>query len=102
MKTKILRTLATLLIVCLSCEQKEVQYQSQDLVFVGQYTSALRAPQSTKMASFILLTQHTVVLKVDSKEILVYLLSIFRGKYCWNTLWSRSKHVFGRLIDTMY
>ncbi|MGB2136331.1 MAG: SMP-30/gluconolactonase/LRE family protein, partial [Flavobacteriaceae bacterium] len=44
MKTKILGTLTTLLIVCLSCEQKEVQYQSQDLVFVGQYTSGLEGP----------------------------------------------------------
>lgn len=44
MKTKILGTLTTLLIICLSCEQKEVQYQSQDLVFVGQYTSGLEGP----------------------------------------------------------
>ena len=44
MKTKILGTLTTILIVCLSCEQKEVQYQSQDLVFVGQYTSGLEGP----------------------------------------------------------
>ncbi len=44
MKTKTLGTLTTLLIVCLSCEQKEVQYQSQDLVFVGQYTSGLEGP----------------------------------------------------------
>ena len=44
MKTKILGTLTTILIVCLSCEQKEVQYQSQDLVFVGQYTSGLERP----------------------------------------------------------
>lgn len=44
MKTKILGTLTTLLIVFLSCEQKEVQYQSQDLVFVGQYTSGLEGP----------------------------------------------------------
>jgi len=44
MKTKILGTLITILIVCLSCEQKEVQYQSQDLVFVGQYTSGLEGP----------------------------------------------------------
>ena len=44
MKTKILVTLTTLLIVCLSCGQKEVQYQSQDLVFVGQYTSGLEGP----------------------------------------------------------
>ncbi|MEK9516428.1 MAG: SMP-30/gluconolactonase/LRE family protein [Flavobacteriaceae bacterium] len=44
MKTKILGTLTTLLIVCLSCEQKEVQYKSQDLVFVGQYTSGLEGP----------------------------------------------------------
>lgn len=44
MKTKILGTLTTILIVCLSCEQKEVQYQSQDLVFVGQFTSGLEGP----------------------------------------------------------
>ena len=44
MKTTILGTLITILIVCLSCEQKEVQYQSQDLVFVGQYTSGLEGP----------------------------------------------------------
>ena len=44
MKTKILGTLTTLLIVCLSCEQKEVHYQSQDLVFVGEYTSGLEGP----------------------------------------------------------
>ena len=44
MKTKILGTLTTLLIVCLSCEQKDVHYQSQDLVFVGEYTSGLEGP----------------------------------------------------------
>ena len=44
MKTKILKTLILLLILCISCQKKEVLYQSQDLVFVGEYTSGLEGP----------------------------------------------------------
>ena len=69
MKTKILRTLATLLIVCLSCEQKEVQYQSQDLVFVGQYTSGLEGPAVDQdgILYFVNPTHSGSVGKVDSE-----------------------------------
>tara|TARA_B100002019_G_C21233483_1_gene581420 strand:+ start:32 stop:922 length:891 start_codon:yes stop_codon:yes gene_type:complete len=69
MKTKILRTLATLLIVCLSCEQKEVHYQSQDLVFVGQYTSGLEGPAVDQdgILYFVNPTHSGSVGKVDSE-----------------------------------
>lgn len=69
MKTKILGTLTTLLIVCLSCEQKEVQYQSQDLVFVGQYTSGLEGPAVDQDGNlyFVNPTHSGSVGKVDSE-----------------------------------
>ena len=69
MKTKILGTLTTLLIVCLSCEQKEVHYQSQDLVFVGQYTSGLEGPAVDQdgILYFVNPTHSGSVGKVDSE-----------------------------------
>ena len=69
MKTKILGTLITILIVCLSCEQKEVQYQSQDLVFVGQYTSGLEGPAVDQDGNlyFVNPTHSGSVGKVDSE-----------------------------------
>ncbi|MGB1362271.1 MAG: SMP-30/gluconolactonase/LRE family protein [Flavobacteriaceae bacterium] len=44
MKTYVFEVLLVLITFYISCEQKEVQYQSQDLVFVGQYTSGLEGP----------------------------------------------------------
>ena len=69
MKTKILGTLTTLLIVCLSCEQKEVHYQSQDLVFVGEYTSGLEGPAVDQdgILYFVNPTHSGSVGKVDTK-----------------------------------
>ena len=44
MKTYLFGVLLVLITFYISCEKKEVQYQSQDLVFVGQYTSGLEGP----------------------------------------------------------
>ncbi|MEC8636343.1 MAG: SMP-30/gluconolactonase/LRE family protein [Bacteroidota bacterium] len=44
MKTYVFGVLLVLITFYISCEKKEVQYQSQDLVFVGQYTSGLEGP----------------------------------------------------------
>ncbi|MGA0373228.1 MAG: SMP-30/gluconolactonase/LRE family protein [Flavobacteriaceae bacterium] len=44
MKTYVFGVLLVLIPFYISCEKKEVQYQSQDLVFVGQYTSGLEGP----------------------------------------------------------
>ena len=44
MKTYVFGVLMVLITFYISCEKKEVQYQSQDLVFVGQYTSGLEGP----------------------------------------------------------
>lgn len=44
MKTSRLLKLAILLLFFVSCDKREILYQSQDLVFVGEFTSGLEGP----------------------------------------------------------
>jgi sugar lactone lactonase YvrE len=44
MKILTLGMLLVLSVICLSCDKKKRYYQSQDLVFVGKYTSGLEGP----------------------------------------------------------
>lgn len=44
MKTSRLLKLAMLLLFFVSCDKREILYQSQDLVFVGEFTSGLEGP----------------------------------------------------------
>ena len=44
MRTFRLESLIVLLLFHISCEKKEINYQVQDLVFVGEFTKGLEGP----------------------------------------------------------
>ncbi len=69
MKTRVLVTLSALLIICFSCKQKEAHYKSQDLVFVGEFTSGLEGPAIDKDGNlyFVNPTHNGSVGKVDTE-----------------------------------
>lgn len=58
-----------LLVVFISCERKEVQYQSQDLVFVGENTSGLEGPAVDQAGNlyFVNPIHNGSIGKVDTK-----------------------------------
>jgi len=69
MKTYLFGVLLVLITFYISCEKKEVQYQSQDLVFVGQYTSGLEGPSVDQDGNlyFVNPTHSGSVGKVDTE-----------------------------------
>lgn len=69
MKTYVFGVLLVLITFYISCEKKEVQYQSQDLVFVGQYTSGLEGPSVDQDGNlyFVNPTHSGSVGKVDTE-----------------------------------
>tara|TARA_B100001173_G_scaffold311742_1_gene329995 strand:+ start:3848 stop:4738 length:891 start_codon:yes stop_codon:yes gene_type:complete len=69
MKTPILITLILILVFCGSCDKKEVQYQSRDLVFVGEFTTGLEGPAVDQEGNlyFVNPTHSGSVGKVDTE-----------------------------------
>ena len=69
MKTPILIILILQLVFCVSCNKKEVQYQSRDLVFVGEFTTELEGPAIDQEGNlyFVNPTHSGSVGKVDTE-----------------------------------
>jgi len=69
MKTPILIILILQLVFCVSCNKKEVQYQSRDLVFVGEFTKELEGPAIDQEGNlyFVNPTHSGSVGKVDTE-----------------------------------
>ena len=77
MKTLVFEMLLVLMAFHISCDQKELYYQCEDLVFVGEYTSGLEGPAVDREGNlyFVNPIRSGSVGKVDTEEILVYLFN---------------------------
>ena len=77
MKTFVFGMLLVLMKFHISCEKKELYYQSEDLVYVGEYTSGLEGPAVDREGNLFLSIPLKVARleKLTLREILVYLLS---------------------------